>query len=501
MNKALVMDKHAMDKQEQVQKTRKTCETQEVDATLMRALEARFLAALRTLCAPADASTTDSAANTAVPSDPSCAATPEGPFLLMVSGGSDSTALARLAARILPAARLGILHVNHQLRGADADADEAFVRALADELGISFYCAHCDVAALADAQGGNVEAVGRKERYAAAREALDDLCARAVMTDNNGDAAIDEAWDTPIDRFAHGDARNTQGARYLPQGYILTAHTCDDRIENFYMRSIVGTGPGGFRGMDRANGAVLHPLLDFSRKELRDYLHLCARESAALDDTFALSASDHNVSDCAPDPCVSHVLNDVPSARELWREDATNAVADRFRTFVRHRIVPLALEQNPQLGQTLSRSMDLIADENAFLDELASDLVRKHVEWLNPLCADWFAQRMGGILPDTQLSVVCEDEEPRPDYAAGCVLSPRFANEPRVLQRRVVHAVLSSMLGDDARIETASVEAVLSALGKSGAVRNIQGDLAVSTNKRGTRIEPMEAYRARRRRL
>ena len=30
----------------------------------------------------------------------------------------------------------------------------------------------------------------------------------------------------------------------LAEGRIVTAHTADDRVENFYMRSIVGTGPG-----------------------------------------------------------------------------------------------------------------------------------------------------------------------------------------------------------------------------------------------------------------
>ena len=52
---------------------------------------------------------------------------PRTPVLLMVSGGSDSTALAYLAADLHARGALGllgILHVNHRLRGADADADE-----------------------------------------------------------------------------------------------------------------------------------------------------------------------------------------------------------------------------------------------------------------------------------------------------------------------------------------------------------------------------------------
>ncbi len=58
-------------------------------------------------------------------------------LLLMVSGGSDSTALARLAARLRDEGRLGaldMLHVNHKLRGEDADDDARFVAVLADDL-------------------------------------------------------------------------------------------------------------------------------------------------------------------------------------------------------------------------------------------------------------------------------------------------------------------------------------------------------------------------------
>ena len=60
--------------------------------------------------------------------------------LLMVSGGSDSTALAYLGDALREAGDVGpvaMLHVNHQLRGEDADADERFVAALAEALDLS----------------------------------------------------------------------------------------------------------------------------------------------------------------------------------------------------------------------------------------------------------------------------------------------------------------------------------------------------------------------------
>lgn len=87
----------------------------------------------------------------------------------------------------------------------------------------------------------------------------------------------------------------------------------------------------------------------------------------------------------------------------------------------------------------------------------------------------------------------------------GCKLSPAFGNIGKPLQRRVVLALLKVFLGEEARIETTSIEAVLAAFDeegtpKSGYVINIQGDLAVSSNKKGVLVEPMAVFRARRKR-
>ncbi|MBQ9001433.1 MAG: tRNA lysidine(34) synthetase TilS [Eggerthellaceae bacterium] len=335
------------------------------------------------------------------------------PVLLMVSGGSDSTALAYAAAELRDEGTLGalaMLHVNHELRGADSDADERFVEKLASELAIPFTCEAIDVAAIAREEGGNVEAVARRERYAAAQEALAELCRRESVP--------------------------------VAQGRIFVAHTADDRVENFYMRSIVGTGPGGFRSMRYANGQVMRPLLDCGREDLRGYV-------------------------------IGRIERELPVVRDgdesLWREDATNAHTDRFRAYVRHEIIPRAEERNPQLLATLTRSMNLIGDEDDMLDDIANTLFEQLVVWLEPA------------------------EE-------GCVLSPLLIAERTPMQRRVVMKALERFLGADERIDTSTVEAVLAGIGKSGYVANVQGNLAVSANKNGVRIEPMAAFRTRRKR-
>lgn len=348
----------------------------------------------------------------------------ESAVLLMVSGGSDSTALAYAAASLRDAGELGplaMLHVNHQLRGADADSDQDFVVQLADLLHIPLFICAIDIAGEAKRTGENVEAVGRQQRYLAANEALESMCLHEGVP------------------FANGR--------------IFTAHTVNDRMENFYMRSIVGTGPGGFRSMLYRNGPVVRPLLDAERDQLRDYIR--QRNDAGQ-----------------PVAC--------DSEGNLWREDATNAHTDQFRAYVRHEIIPKAKERNAQLASTLRRTMNLIAEEDDMLEEMAQQLVSDHVEWLQ------------------------QAEGRTPDFSEGCVLLPAFAQAKKPLQRRAAVNVLQSILGVDARVETASVEAVLAGfengLPNSGYVTNVQGNLAVSANKRGVRIEPMDVFRARRKR-
>lgn len=347
---------------------------------------------------------------------------PENPVLLMVSGGSDSTALAYLAADLRKQGAVGplaMLHMNHQLRGADSAADEAFVVQLAEALEIPLFIAQADIAALVEEEKGNVEAIARRERYACASDALESLC-------------------------------NHVGVSF-EQGRVFTAHTQDDRVEAFYMRSIVGTGPGGFRSMTYQTGCLCRPLMDLSRQQLRDYL-MVRRDSKQL---------------ICFDP-----------AGNMWREDSSNECVDYFRNFVRSEIVPKAKERNPKLTETLCRTMNLIADEDDYLAQQANELRKQSVQWTSSL---------PGRLPE---------------YDAGCTLLPSFGQASPVLQRRVVHTVLQDILGYDARIETASVQAVLDAFANgtpvSGYVGNIQGNLAVSSNKHGALIEPMAAFRARR---
>jgi tRNA(Ile)-lysidine synthase len=236
------------------------------------------------------------------------------------------------------------------------------------------------------------------------------------------------------------------------------------------MRSIVGTGPGGFRSIKYANDDIIRPVLDFSREELQEVIYAATSMGKGCDNA-----------DKAVGKAVDEVKGaSLPSAsKELWREDATNADTDRFRAFVRHEIVPLAKRWNPSLVTTLTRTMNQIADEDDMLEEITDEIVWNRVQ---PL----------------------ETQDGHAVQGAGFLCLPVFGEVALPVARRALVALLKHMLGADERIDAASVNAILKAFDPEtnrpigGYVANIQGNLAVSANKLGVRVEPMAAFRARR---
>ena len=154
-------------------------------------------------------------------------------LVLAVSGGPDSMALLRGAARLVGTDarqwRLTVAHLDHALRPGSAD-DATFVADAAAALGLPFESRRTDVAALARSEGRSIEDAGREARY----------------------------------RFLEEIA---------PAGaWIATAHTADDAAETILMNLLRGSGLGGVRGIPARRGRVIRPLLGHRRESLRAML-------------------------------------------------------------------------------------------------------------------------------------------------------------------------------------------------------------------------------------
>lgn len=188
--------------------------------------------------------------------------------IVATSGGADSTALVRALHSLkgeTGQGRLVVAHCNHGLRGAESDADETFVRALADELRLEAIVHKANVAAAADQRGDGIEEAARAVRY----------------------------------RFLQ-EAAGRVGARY-----IVTAHTLDDQAETILLRVLRGTGIAGLAGIPKVRGiagdtvGLVRPMLTLSRVEVLEYLQRLAQayrnDSSNTDRSFTRNRVRHDL--------------------------------------------------------------------------------------------------------------------------------------------------------------------------------------------------------------
>ena len=152
-------------------------------------------------------------------------------ILLAVSGGIDSMYLANRAPELFPGARFAVAHCNFQLRGAESDGDEAFVRDWCAAHGLSCFVEHFDTRAYAASRGISLEMAARELRY--------DWFARLCRTEGFEAVAV--------------------------------AHNADDNAETLILNLLRGTGTRGLRGMGERAG-ILRPLLGLSRAEIRAWM-------------------------------------------------------------------------------------------------------------------------------------------------------------------------------------------------------------------------------------
>jgi tRNA(Ile)-lysidine synthase len=161
--------------------------------------------------------------------------------VLAVSGGADSVAVLRAMIALKVGCggtgRLFAAHLNHCLRGNEADADAAWLTALCERLGLPLEVGKVDVSLLANDQGDGREAAARAARYGFLQQTAERLGAR----------------------------------------FVATAHNADDQTETVLHRILRGTGLAGLAGIPGGRPlspsvALVRPLLAVKRREIDDYL-------------------------------------------------------------------------------------------------------------------------------------------------------------------------------------------------------------------------------------
>ena len=239
-------------------------------------------------------------------------------------------------------------------------------------------------------------------------------------------------------------------------GRIATAHTRDDRVETFFMRAIVGGGAGALSSIPYRNRRVVRPLLDCSREQLRKYL----------------------------------LTSEQDSECPLWREDGTNWNTARLRAFVRHEVMPLARTRNPRLLETVARSLDTLACDDAFLARLANELTERLVTWGNDGTSrdDSSISRGDGDSNDSSNNnnSSSSSSNNNGDDIVARIDAALFA-EDQALVRRVIKAAYERVAAPGVRLTSAHIVRIAERGNRVGFVTVVPGDVMVA-NEYGTLV-------------
>ncbi len=154
-----------------------------------------------------------------------------------VSGGADSVCLLLVLVELKKEKSFSLIavHVNHGLRGADADSDEMYVRELCEKTNVPLEVYSVDVNAVAKSRKQSIEETGRNIRKECFEQA----------------------------RHKYNGTR------------IALAHHQNDNAETFLFRLARGTGIKGLCGMKPVNEHFIRPFLCVNRAEIEQYMEQC----------------------------------------------------------------------------------------------------------------------------------------------------------------------------------------------------------------------------------
>ena len=158
-------------------------------------------------------------------------------ILVGFSGGADSSALLQMLSVYgrLSGAKIYAAHVNHGIRGAEADRDEEFCRNMAKKYGVEFFSLKADVPTIARERRKSVETAAREVRYEYFSK---------IMDQNN-------------------------------IGILCVAHNADDNFETILFNISRGSGLSGVCGIPRTRdfegGIIVRPILEMSKADIIEY--------------------------------------------------------------------------------------------------------------------------------------------------------------------------------------------------------------------------------------
>ena len=151
-----------------------------------------------------------------------------------LSGGPDSVCLLHILSRLKDKLDLEIYaaHLNHQIRGIEAQKDAFYISKLCEEMGITFFIKSINVPEYCEKNGVSIEEGARKLRY----------------------------------EMFYEIKNNTRANK------IAIGHNLNDQAETILMRMMRGTGLQGLKGIEYIrDGVIIRPILDIERNDIEEY--------------------------------------------------------------------------------------------------------------------------------------------------------------------------------------------------------------------------------------
>jgi len=119
---------------------------------------------------------------------------------------------------------------------------------------------------------------------------------------------------------------------------IALAHNADDQAETFFMRILRGAGQKGLSGIPPVRGKIIRPLIETTRKDIDEFLD---------------------------------------GTSQSFIVDSSNLKKDYFRNWLRLAVMPEFKKQNPDLINTLTRVVDIVREEDNYLELIVTKTLMK----------------------------------------------------------------------------------------------------------------------------
>lgn len=260
--------------------------------------------------------------------------------IVALSGGADSVTLLSVLNSIKEKYNLSLYaaHLNHGIRGAEADNDEKFCKILCENYNIKLFVKHIDVPKLCAEQKISAELCGRNERY----KFFDELSAEL-------------------------------------NAKVATAHTASDNAETLLFNLTRGSSLSGAAAIPPKRGNIIRPLITVTREEIEYYCEsnslAYVTDSTNLSDSYTRNKIRHKVIPALKEinPLAESAMlafsRDASEVSELLEQNAEqclNSVKEKYG-YNSQKL----LKQNPAV---LKASIAKLCKENN------ADAERRHIE-------------------------------------------------------------------------------------------------------------------------